>query len=104
MLTYAQALELAENWVRIVTQDEAVIVKEHTIKRPYGWVFFYQSRRYLASGQTRDRLAGNAPILVERANCEVRVTGTARSLEHYLAAYEVTIPAARMQMALPNEP
>ena len=104
MLTFAQASELAETWVRIISSDQAVIVKEHTRKRPYGWVFFYQSRKYLASGQNGDRLAGNAPILVDRVNGELRVTGTARSVEKYLAEYEATIPTARLQMSLPLEP
>jgi hypothetical protein len=104
MLTFAQALELAETWIRIVTGDQAIVVKEDTLKRPYGWVFFYQSRQYLASGETRDRLAGNAPILIDRVNAELRVTGTAHSIEKYLADYEATIPAARMQMSPPKEP
>jgi hypothetical protein len=38
MLTFAQALELAETWIRIVTGDQAIVVKEDTLKRPYGWV------------------------------------------------------------------
>jgi hypothetical protein len=104
MLTFTQAFELAETWVRVVTGDQAVVVKEHTLKRPYGWVFFYKSRRYLASGETRDMLAGNAPILVDRVNAELRVTGTAHSIEKYLTEYEATIPAARMQLSPPKEP
>jgi len=104
MLTFIQAFELAETWVKVVTGDQAVIVKEHTLKRPYGWVFFYQGRTFLASGATRDKLAGNAPILVDRVNAELRVFGTAHSMEQYLAEYEATIPAARMQMSPPKEP
>jgi hypothetical protein len=104
MLTFAQALELAETWVRVVSREECVIVKEHTLKRPYGWVFFYESRAFLASDATRDRVAGNAPILVDRMDAEILVTGTAQPLEAYLARYEATLPAARMQMSMPTEP
>jgi len=104
MLTFAQASELAETWVKVTTGDRGVIIKEHTLKRPYGWVFFYTSRRFLETGETRDKFAGNAPIIVDRVNAEIRVTGTARRIERYLAEYEATIPAARMQMSLPNEP
>jgi hypothetical protein len=104
MLTFAQALELAQTWVRVVTGDGCVIVTEHTLKRPYGWVFFYDSRAYLASGKTSDMVAGNAPIIVDRVDGEIRVTGTAQPLETYLACYEAGLPAARMQMSLPKEP
>lgn len=104
MLTFAQALELAQTWVRVVTGDGCVIVPEHTLKRPYGWVFFYDSRAYLASGKTSDMVASNAPILVDRIDGEVRVTGTALPLDSYLARYESGLPAARMQMSMPKEP
>jgi len=104
MLTFAQALELAQAWVRVVTGNACVVLAEHTLKRPYGWVFFYDSRAYLASGKTSDMVAGNAPIVVDRVDGEIRVTGTAQPLEAYLARYESGLPAARMQMSMPKEP
>jgi hypothetical protein len=66
---------------------ELQLLDAHTIERPFGWVFFYQSMRYLASGEVRDALAGNAPIVVTRDG-ELHVTGTAYPLDHYLAAFE----------------
>lgn len=104
MLTFSQALELAETWVRVRTEDRCVILKKKTMKRPYGWVFFYQSREYVASGDIMHMVAGNAPILVERVNAEIRVTGTAKPLEEYLKIYESTIPPSRMQLSMPTEP
>ncbi len=104
MLTFAQALELAQTWVRVVTGDGCVIVTEHTLKRPYGWVFFYDSRAYLASSKTSDMVAGNAPILVDRIDGEIRVTGTAEPSESYLTRYEAGLPPARMRMSPPREP
>src|SRR5260370_42433557 len=96
MLTFAQALELAQTWVRVVTGDSCVIVTEHTLKRPYGWVFFYDSRAYLASGKTSDMVAGNAPILVDRIDGEVRVTVTAQPLESYFPRYEAGLSVVLM--------
>ena len=104
MLTFPQAVELAETWVRVVTADQCVILKEKTVKRPYGWVFFYDSRRYRASGVSQDLVAGNAPILVDRMNVEIRVIGTAHPLETYLVQYEATIPVTRMQTSIPKDP
>jgi hypothetical protein len=68
-----------------------------TMDRPYGWVFFYQARRFLETRDPIQRLAGNAPIIINRFTCELRCTGTKYPVEHYLAEYETTIPPAQMQ-------
>ena len=104
MLSYHQALTLAETWVRVVHGDWLVVMKDRVVKRPYGWVFFYTSKKYLKTKDQRDQVAGNAPIIVDRINGEIRVTGTARRIEHYLAEYEATIPKARLLMEFPEEP
>jgi hypothetical protein len=51
-----------------------------------------------------DALAGNAPIIVDRVDGEIRITGTARGLSEYVAQYESSLPKARLEMAEPNEP
>ena len=102
MLTYKQALMLAEAWLRICVSVDVRILEEQVVKKPYGWVFFYQSTAFL-SGDPLAELAGNAPLLVDRCEGEIRVTGTARRLSEYLAAYESTLPKARLEMALPRD-
>jgi hypothetical protein len=104
MLTFKQAVDLAANWVRVVWADKAVLVEGGVLKRPYGWVFFYQSRGYVETGDPERMMGGNAPILVERCNGEIRVTGTGAPLDAYLAAYEKTIAPARLTLPLPDEP
>ena len=66
---------------------ELVLLEQHTIERTFGWVFFYNARRYLGTGDFRDALAGNAPIVVTGADGRVHETGTAYPLEHYLKAF-----------------
>jgi hypothetical protein len=61
--------------------EDSVLVKE------YGWVIFYQSRRYMESRNKRDRVAGNAPILVLRDGT-VRELATAFPLDWQLDEYE----------------
>lgn len=68
--------------------DEVVILDEYTLERPYGWVFFYNSREFVATGNPLQGLAGNAPLIVNSTTCDVVTTGTAFPLEHYLAEYE----------------
>lgn len=104
MLTFAQAFELADTWVRVTTRNEAVVVKELTLKRAYGWVFFYQTRAFLASRDFRYAACGNAPILVNRISKEIRITGTGLPIESYLAAHEAEMPPMWLQLELPKEP
>lgn len=70
------------------TPRDLVVVDEHTIERTWGWVFFYNSKRYLETREFRDALAGNAPYIVNRQTGDLRVTGTAHPIEHYIAEYE----------------
>ncbi len=65
-----------------------VILDKETIERDFGWVFFYQSQEFLDSGDERDQLAGNAPIIVDRRDGSTHTTGTAEPVETYIAAYE----------------
>jgi hypothetical protein len=43
----------------------------------------------LESGDLRDSLAGNGPLLVDKRSGALRQAGTAHPVEHYLAAYRV---------------
>jgi hypothetical protein len=86
-------MELSLDQARRITQvilesvalpggDEAVIADE-PIEFDRGWVFMYDSKHYLETGELSAALAGNAPIAVFRSG-EVRILGTAYPLEHYL--------------------
>jgi hypothetical protein len=67
---------------------ELALLDEHTIERNFGWVFFYQSKRYMESGEIREALAGNAPIVVTKADGRVHLTGTTAPLEQFLKRFE----------------
>jgi hypothetical protein len=96
-MDFTQAAALARAWVDILSEGEAQIVQKATIAKPYGWIFFYQSNEFLDSGTWSAQLAGNAPIIVDRYTFELRLTGTARPLEEYLAEYEASLPPAALQ-------
>jgi hypothetical protein len=69
-------------------QCELAIVPPGPLERPYGWVFFYNSREFLETGDTSARLAGNGPVLVAKDDGRVIRFGTAKPLEDYLMEYE----------------
>ena len=68
-------------------EPEVAIIDGQTIEKPYGWVFFYQSERYLETGHPDDFLYGNAPILVERYTGRATVLGTAYPVSFYVASH-----------------
>lgn len=102
MLTYKQAHTLAEAWIHVCRPDGVQIIADKVAKKPYGWIFFYQTSKFLETGDHQYALIGNAPIIVDRIDGEIRVAGW--PLEKSLAQYEATLPRARLEMSLPNEP
>ena len=71
-------------------REQFVILDQHTIERPWGWVFFYTTRGW-QSGDERYLVAGNGPFLVNRDTGEVRCLLTGRSVDLQLAEYEAEI-------------
>jgi hypothetical protein len=103
MLSYKQAEQVARVWIQIRGHGKWDLMLQHTITKPYGWVFFYESAEYIKTENLRYGLIGNAPFIVDRIDGQVRVTGTGRPIAHYLAAYEASLPPARLQMT-PDPP
>ncbi len=66
-------------------QDRLVIVKEY--EYDFGWAFCYNTKRYVDTGDTLHAVAGNAPLIVDREEGQLYVTGTVLPLEHYIAEY-----------------
>ena len=64
-----------------------VLLLDDTLEFEYGWVFFYQSEEYVKSGDFLDGVTGNAPIIINKYDGGLHVTGTAHSVEEYLEEY-----------------
>src|SRR3982750_524563 len=60
-----------------------VRVDEHD----FGWLYFYDGSAHVESGNPRDALVGNAPLIVDRRDGKLYVTGTAHPIDHYLQEY-----------------
>lgn len=77
-----------------------VIVKESDYD--FGWIFCYNTEQYVATGETSYALAGNAPIIVDRADGQLYVTGTAYPLDHFIAEYRRGVRRRAEPGAPPN--
>jgi hypothetical protein len=60
-----------------------VRVDEHE----FGWVYFYDSSRHAEGGDPKYALVGNAPLVVDKNDGKLYVTGTAHPVDHYLELY-----------------
>jgi hypothetical protein len=49
-MDFEKAAALATAWVDILCEGRARIVREATIAKPYGWIFFYQAKDRLDNG------------------------------------------------------
>ena len=89
MLTLDEAYSLVEAELHEFDSDvDPVIVKDATQEYSWGWVVFYQSRKFLETNELRYALAGNAPLIVNRQTGDIEATGTALSVEEYVRDYE----------------
>ena len=95
MYTYNQAKESVLRYINRLKKHipeeldlECAIIEEQTIEKPYGWVFFYQSKQYLESDDIRGLLVGNSPILFEKDTGKMIGTGTGKDINYYLDLYE----------------
>jgi hypothetical protein len=72
---------------RHVQKLVVVKVEEHD----FGWLFYYDGSVHAQSGSPGDAVVGNAPLIVDRADGKLYVTGTALPIEHYLREYRLGI-------------
>jgi hypothetical protein len=92
MLQKSEALELVSKRLEEKSSEDVqcVVVEESTIEEPWGWIFFYQSKKYLETGIFTHRLAGNGPVLVDKMTGEIDFFGSLPSLDAILADYKKT--------------
>lgn len=96
-MNFSAARQVAECWVSVVTDGDAILDQDNVVTLPYGWVFFYNSAEFIADRTKLEAsLIGNVPILIERVNGEVRVLGP--RFEERLKEIELELPPAQLRM------
>ncbi len=53
----------------------------------FGWLFTYNTEEYMRTNNISHALAGNAPLIVDKADGQIYVTGTAPPFEQYIEQY-----------------
>jgi hypothetical protein len=89
MINFQDAELIADSFLRKIEGDIGVplqIIKTQELS--YGWLFFYNSREYVETGEFSSMLAGNAPFVVDAFDGALHILGTAFPIEFYLMEYE----------------
>jgi hypothetical protein len=60
-----------------------VRVDEHD----FGWLYFYDSSAHIETGKPSDTLVGIAPLIVDKSDGKLYVTGTTHPIDHYLELF-----------------
>jgi hypothetical protein len=93
MVNREEAHRLMSAWLivqSIRANIELDLADQDTIETEFGWVFFYESKRFKETGDFGDSLAGNAPVIVDRAIGSLHVTGTAHPTAEYIEEFRRT--------------
>ena len=64
-----------------------VIDDRYTETHEFGWVFYFNSKKFIFTGDWEHALAGNSPIIVDKSNPQLIHTGTEKAVEYYVANY-----------------
>ena len=88
MLTREAAEKLVLEHVTGPLNRDTVCITE-VLERPFGWVFYYDSKRFIQTGDDKHAMLGNFPVLVDRHSCTLHSTGLGK-IEDYIERYEKT--------------
>jgi hypothetical protein len=90
MMTMNKAKSLALESISKLTgrtRSELLLIDELTQCRRIGWIFFYESRRYLETGDVSSAIGKTGPVVVSHKG-RVHVLGGDRPPEEVLRDFE----------------
>ena len=91
MLSYQQCLQIATNLLQPGSNDpeyNCIILTEHTIEKPYCFIFFYNNRLFIETGNISYSLAGNSPLFISKLDGSISRYMTALSIEGMIDQHE----------------
>jgi hypothetical protein len=93
MANHEEAYRMVSAWLldrSARSNIELVLLEQNTIETDFGWLFFYESRGFKDIGNFSDSLAGNAPVIVDRAIGSLHLTATNRPTSDLIEEFRTT--------------
>ncbi|WP_129020207.1 YrhB domain-containing protein [Edaphocola flava] len=81
-------LEYIKSKNKNLKNTDLIIIDNATIEDDFGWMFFYNSKVFVETGNIMFALGGNAPIIFDKDSSEIVLTGTRLDPEIYLKLYK----------------
>lgn len=72
----------------ILRDGNFLVIVDDITERSYGWVFYYQPKKFIETGEIQYSILGNSPILILKEDGSMYDLGTHRSIESALQDYE----------------
>lgn len=93
MLTKEEALSLVSTRLRqsSAADNPLVVVDEITIEKPFGWVFSYNTKKFVDTGVSDYRIVGNGPIIVNKHTGAIKHCPSYKTVEESIKEYEDTL-------------
>jgi hypothetical protein len=88
VITREQAKIIAQEELNRSSAGEDLLIIDEYIEFDEGWVFAYQTKEYVETGNEDLVLYGNGPIIVAKENGKVFRGGTAYDIEHYIEEFK----------------
>jgi oxalate decarboxylase/phosphoglucose isomerase-like protein (cupin superfamily) len=91
MLTEKEMDAIAEKYILEEsngTNYELILIKKSEVKKEYGKIYYYNTKKFIETREFEYALLGNAPFLVEKATGKIIVFGTSQPKEYYIKEYE----------------
>jgi hypothetical protein len=92
MLTLEEAKTIAEDKLNSMPVLGDVggltIIDNATIEKPYAWIFFYNSKQFIETGNIMDALGGNAPLFISKFTGHIATFATGQSIDKMIDEYE----------------
>jgi hypothetical protein len=91
VISLIDALNIVNQKIECIQSENIQLaLTDNFIEKDDYWVFFYDSKDFLETGDYKYVLAGNAPLIVDKFEGKVYETGTAYNIEYYMKIFEDT--------------
>ncbi len=82
MISLKQAIDRVNvELARFALDDDYLVIEQGIREYDWGWVFHYNTRTWIETGDDEHALIGNAPYLVNRQTGELAVGSSADEIE-----------------------
>ena len=67
-ITLKEARKIVEQYLSKYDDDDQELVITHTVEKSFGWIFYYDTKAYVETGDDFEALLGNNPYLVQQSH------------------------------------